>query len=344
MSSSQTRPPFFQAIEPRKWGPNRLYRVYALPDELVFIRAGSGGEISAALVAFGAHLGALGGLIAGLLSRLMSPEKRNRLKQQHLDEQDFDDLIAQDKTSFKLDFGHLLSAKFEPFSYRIAAAYHLPDHAGVIHLAQFDYKQLRLVVNTAEDFDLAFQMLSAALGHRLVDNRHLHVERSKLPARIVLSLLAAGVLAMWVFFFRFEPDNPRDFTTIRGQLASAKENRGRHLSLDLFLENSPIRYCVPSDGYEDYFDRQAFFAQVGHGTLVELTGRADQMANPHTPLLGSTPVVFVRGVRANGRDFCTVQDHIAWQWRNHWWFLGLNVAATGGVVFMAVRGRQRGRI
>src|SRR4029077_16708373 len=116
----------------------------------------------------------------------------------------------------------------------------------------------------------------------------------------------------WQSFLRFTPDDPRDFSTVTGTLLSADEHisnsryGGRSGYLDIHLRDNAVRYCVPADGYWDYFRRKAFSAEVRVGSQLELTALASEIAKPLTFPLNSTPTVFVRGVRSGGRDYCNV--------------------------------------
>jgi hypothetical protein len=139
-------------------------------------------------------------------------------------------------------------------------------------------------------------------------------------AWIFVGLIAVGVLWLWIFFFQSRPDNERDFATVTGTLASAEEPFSINVHtfqktghLEIRIREDEVRYCVPEDGYMDYFRRQAFFAEVQKGAVIQLSALASNIAAPQTFLLNSTPTVFVRGVRVGGRDYCTVKDHIAWQ-------------------------------
>jgi hypothetical protein len=170
-------------------------------------------------------------------------------------------------------------------------------------------------------------------------------ESLPIKARIFLWILVAGVVWAWIGYFRFRPDNIRDYTTVTGKLHSAKEtiwyrDFQKSGNLEIRLEESTVRYCVPADGYIDYFRREEFFAEVPKGSTIQLSALASEVASPRKPLLND-PTVFVRGVRSGNHDYSTVQDHIAWQKRNNWWRLAL--AATGSVFLSFIFHRLRRR-
>lgn len=162
--------------------------------------------------------------------------------------------------------------------------------------------------------------------------------RSPLPVRGFTVVLVLGVAWFWYSFISFRPDEVSDYGIVTGTLVSAEEHLsgGRSQSgyLDIQLKQNPIRYCVPADGYLDYFRREAFFAEVSQGAAVELAVRASEIASPRTFVLNATPTAFVRGVRVRNQDYCTVQDHIAWQIENHWWLLGVAVAGSALLVWI----------
>ncbi len=165
-----------------------------------------------------------------------------------------------------------------------------------------------------------------------------------LGSRIFLVLMTVGVLWLWVSFILFRPDDERDFATVTGILVSADEHIGygkiRTGSLEIRLQESTVRYCVPEDGYLDYFRREAFFAEVPKGATIQLTALASDIAVPRAFILNSTPTVFIRGLRVGGCDYCTLQDHIAWQKSSNWWSLGVAVAGSGFLAFIFIRLRR----
>lgn len=159
-------------------------------------------------------------------------------------------------------------------------------------------------------------------------------------------LLIAGVLWLWVSYFGFRPDKMDDYATVTGKLLSADESISHHNfqetgHLEIRLQENAVRYCVPEDGYIDYFRREAFFKEVSKGSSVQLSALASEIASPRKPLLNPEPTVFVRGVRVSGRDYCTIQDHIAWQKRNNWWRLSLAAVGTAFLGFIFHRLTRR---
>src|ERR1700719_1447195 len=93
-------------------------------------------------------------------------------------------------------------------------------------------------------------------------------------ARIIAMLLAVAVCWLLFSFFRFTPDDVHDFSTVTGTLLSAEEHISKQKGgfvgyLEIHLRENSIRYCVPADGYIDYFRRKAFFEEVDKGATVQ---------------------------------------------------------------------------
>src|SRR5262245_14215625 len=85
----------------------------------------------------------------------------------------------------------------------------------------------------------------------------------------VIAFLAAGGACAWYLTNR--PLNEADFTAVTGTVKSADEKAsGKSTYLELYLNESPIRFRVPSDGYRSSFDREAFFANVRPGSKITL--------------------------------------------------------------------------
>jgi hypothetical protein len=154
--------PFVQGMAPFAWKPNRAYRVYILPGELIFIYTGSGGEISAAV---GAQFGLIGGLLAAALSR-----KKDEPSQEPADAAALEEILRQHKHSFRAQASDILEASLDPYSFWLAAMYHQPGHVGALRFRHRDQGKLTLCFNTLEDMRTALEKLPAALGDSLTVN------------------------------------------------------------------------------------------------------------------------------------------------------------------------------
>jgi hypothetical protein len=163
MAENFEQPPFFQGMAPFAWRPNRLYRVYVLPGELVFIYAGSGGELSAAA-------GAQFGLLGGLLAAATSPAKKNRERQQRLDGAQLDELVADHKHNFRAPATDLTGVSLDPRSFWLAAMYQQPSHAGVLRFTHVKKGKMQLCIGSVEEMKVAVESVPPALGGRVAVN------------------------------------------------------------------------------------------------------------------------------------------------------------------------------
>lgn len=171
-----------------------------------------------------------------------------------------------------------------------------------------------------------------------------YMNRASIFIRFFLAALVIGVLLLGYSYLFFQADDVRDFATITGILELAEEHvlqgRGGSAYLDIKLKESDLRYRVPVDGYLECFRRAAFFTEVPKGASIQLAALAADIAAPGAPMVDATPTVFVRGVRARGRDYSTVQDHIAWQKRNNEWKLVIMAMMLGASYCCARAGRR----
>ena len=163
MAGATEQPPFFRGVAPFTWTPNRLYRVYILPGELVFIYAGSGGEVSAAV---GAQFGLLGGLIAAAAN----PKRKNEQRQQQLDSAGLDKLIADHKHNFRAPAADLSEVSIDPRSFWLAAMYSQPQHLGVFRFTHAEKGKMCLCIGAADDMKVAIENLPRALGDLVAVN------------------------------------------------------------------------------------------------------------------------------------------------------------------------------
>ncbi len=165
-----------------------------------------------------------------------------------------------------------------------------------------------------------------------------------LGARIFGALFCVGVVWLWYSVIQFQTDDVGNYSVVTGTLVSADERisyvKTKSGRLEIRLKENTVRYCVDPSGYLEYFNRKAFFNEVSKGDTVQLSALASEIAAPRTFLLNSTPTVFVYGVQADGRDYCTVQDHIAWQKREYWVRLGFAVCGSGIIALAFVRTRR----
>lgn len=156
-----------------------------------------------------------------------------------------------------------------------------------------------------------------------------------LGARVGLFIASVGVIWMVVSYFQFRDIDVRDYSTISGTLVSAEEyvsHKSGHL--DLRVKGHEPCYRVPADDYLKNFRRAAFFSEAPAGTMVQLTVLTSEVRNPRVFPLSSTPTVFVHGVRANGKDYCILEEYSRWLRENNKY--RLVVAALGALSIAAV--------
>jgi hypothetical protein len=168
--TEQERPPsFFHGRATHAFRRNRFYRIYLRAGELLFIQAGPG---SADAIAMQAAIqgGALGGLIGGLIAGKM--KKKTEERQKELDQatwQELDEIIAQDKHSFRLCTADISDVCIEPRSFWHSALYN-PHHAALLRIWHRDRGKLTIELPTPEDVRIAMENLPSVLNGELAVN------------------------------------------------------------------------------------------------------------------------------------------------------------------------------
>jgi hypothetical protein len=162
MATSTSQPPFFSAVEPQAMATNRSYRVYVLPSELIFIRAGSTGELTTALAA---QFGLLGALIAAALNHA----KKNQQRQEELNSFTLDQLMNNHKHNFRIAIRELLDARLDPYSFGLAVL-HKPAQAGVFQFTHPTRGKVKLVLGSTDEMQKAVELLPSMLRERLTVN------------------------------------------------------------------------------------------------------------------------------------------------------------------------------
>lgn len=162
MADSLKEPPFFTGIKISNWSGNRRYRVYTLPGELVFVYAGSAGDVERTV---GVQFGAIGSLItSAVMSRkIKSQEKR-------LEGLDFQQLATAHKHNFRAATVHLSECRIDPWSYWIAAMYNRAQHAGVFRFTHSEKGKFTLCIESVPDMEMAIEKVPLSLGNRVAIN------------------------------------------------------------------------------------------------------------------------------------------------------------------------------
>src|SRR5262245_18990513 len=129
----------------------------------------------------------------------------------------------------------------------------------------------------------------------------------------VIFLVIAGSIGYWAATRR--PLDENDYGTLTGTLKSAKEAyAGKNdLYLEFYLVESPIRFRVGSDGYEESFNSDAFFANMKPGMQLTLSARKWELANPNKPPLDSVPTVFVHALKDDQMAYSTLAGRKKWE-------------------------------
>jgi hypothetical protein len=169
-------PPYFEARAVFNFRPNRLFRVYVLPDRLLFLDVepqGAGAHLAwmVPLVAVGMLFGLIGGLIAWYLLKSLAP--RSVPNGRDLDDLDADELIARARYSqgcFQAAPGELSEVRLEPPSFWHSLWWAGSRYAGVVYLRHCERGRYTLQVLGLEDMKLAAEMLPELLGRRMEVN------------------------------------------------------------------------------------------------------------------------------------------------------------------------------
>ncbi|HJZ57568.1 MAG TPA: hypothetical protein VKE74_21545 [Gemmataceae bacterium] len=155
-----TGPPFFMGIETRTWTPNRVYRVFVLPDELVFVWAGGGNDVTIALAAGG-------GLIGGLIAAAVNPTKKNTTRKKELDTTTLEELRDDHKHNFALRFEEIEEASVTAPSFWFRINNAAVPQVGVLRLRDPGRGRTTLALGTNEDVKRALDLLPERFGERL---------------------------------------------------------------------------------------------------------------------------------------------------------------------------------
>lgn len=159
MNDAINHPPFFTALQPRTWTPNRLYRVFVLPDEWVCVWAGRGQDVA---MAAGVH----GGLIGGLLAAAASPAKKNALRGDELDNTPLDELRDDHKHNFAIDVEDIDEAALVKPSFWFRINHSSVAPIGLLRLSTGAHGRLTLALTTHTDLRQAAKLAPAQLGDR----------------------------------------------------------------------------------------------------------------------------------------------------------------------------------
>jgi hypothetical protein len=163
---------------------------------------------------------------------------------------------------------------------------------------------------------------------------------TRLLIMAALLLASSGGTVYWALTRK--PLVEADYDTLSATLKSAEEHyagkQGKYL--EFYIEEHPARFRVPSDGYIESFNRQAFFANVQPGASLALTVKKVELANPYKPPLDPLPTVFTYGMKDDQMAYSTLAGRKKWEETNKMYgFVLACVLAVlgGGVGFMSLR-------
>jgi hypothetical protein len=164
MSTLAQTIPHFQGLAAFVCKPNRLYRVYILPDELVFIWSGSGMEGVAGAQAGAAMHGALGGLIGYAIAKSLDPAKKNAARREVLNATPLDQLIDDHAKNLRAPINEFAEVRIAPRSEWHARQYSDHAHQALLHLRHRSFGKFKLGISSAEDVRVAMKELPRVLG------------------------------------------------------------------------------------------------------------------------------------------------------------------------------------
>ena len=154
-------PNYFHAVAVYRIGAKRLYRVYILPEELVFIYAGSGEDHAAKFATYGAA----GALVAGFFERWSKPEIKNQKRLEQLDHAELEDLSGDHKHNFRVFTSELSDVAIDPPS-----SWDTYAHLGIFRFKHTQKGKMRLYLRTLEDVKTAAEKLHGVMANQVSVN------------------------------------------------------------------------------------------------------------------------------------------------------------------------------
>jgi hypothetical protein len=161
-----TSPPSFQALASFYCNANRLYRIYVLPDELVFIWAGKGGEGTAGAQAVAKGPSHARSAVASVLASALDPSQGNLARQQALEHTPLDDLIGDHPLNLRAPVDGFEEVRICTRSDSHSRAFSDHGHQAILRVRHQTLGKYRLGLSTVEDVKIAMQQLPRVFGAR----------------------------------------------------------------------------------------------------------------------------------------------------------------------------------
>ena len=158
-------PPFFYALATFACKANRLYRIYLLPNELIFIWAGAGGEGQAGARAV-SRRGGMHAVLGNALQGALDPSKKNAARQAVLDHTPLNDLIGDHPKNLRASIEGFEEVRISPRSDRHARAFSDHHHQALLRLRHRTLGKYRLGIASLHDTQVALTELPRILGGR----------------------------------------------------------------------------------------------------------------------------------------------------------------------------------
>jgi len=157
--------PYFHALAVFACKRNRLYRVYVLPNELIFIWAGSGSEGLQGMRAVERKSFWLeDSMIAKALIPFLDPSRKNNARLAELNRTPLEQLINDNPKNLRAPVSGFTEVRIGKRSDRHARTYSDHTHQALLYLRHRDLGKYRLGIATAKDVRTAMHVLPQATG------------------------------------------------------------------------------------------------------------------------------------------------------------------------------------
>lgn len=164
MSEAGQSVPYFHAMAVFACQPNRFYRVYVRPDELLFIWAGAGGEGMAGAAAASRMIAPGAELIGGAMQAMLDPSRKNARRAEVLDHTPLDQLIGDHKKNLRAPIDGFTEVRIRQRSDRHARLTSDHHHQAILIVRHRTLGKYALGIASVPDVRLAMEELPRVLG------------------------------------------------------------------------------------------------------------------------------------------------------------------------------------